>query len=244
MAVSGPARGDDRARRWAAHRAADLRRRAGWAARTSCTRWTGRRARPAARTARQRHGMIRFALHCGTTTASRAGSRTGDVRPAGGEGGDRLPGLRRQHGPQGDDGAGGGPLGRRARRAAPEPAPSSPGAPAQTPDHVKAAVMVAMLRKMREHVEKNFENVGERFPEEARRIHYGEADARDLRPGDARGGQGAARGGHPGAAAAGPAQARRLISRALRRGRRQQVVDAQDPGSARSCRVRRRSRCR
>ena len=53
-------------------------------------------------------------------------------------------------------------------------------APAQMPDHAKAAVMMAMLRKMREHVEKNFENVGERFPEEARRIHYGEADEREI----------------------------------------------------------------
>ena len=52
--------------------------------------------------------------------------------------------------------------------------------------------MVAMLRKMREHVEKNFENVGERFPEEARRIHYGEAEEREIfRPGDAGGSQGA-----------------------------------------------------
>ena len=39
---------------------------------------------------------------------------------------------------------------------------------------------MAMLRKMREHVEKNFENVGERFPEEARRIHYGEAEEREI----------------------------------------------------------------
>ena len=53
-------------------------------------------------------------------------------------------------------------------------------APTQMPDHAKAAVMMAMLRKMREHVEKNFENVGERFPEEARRIHYGEADEREI----------------------------------------------------------------
>ena len=40
--------------------------------------------------------------------------------------------------------------------------------------------MVGMLRKMREHVEKNFENVGDRFPEEARRIHYGEAEEREI----------------------------------------------------------------
>ena len=41
-------------------------------------------------------------------------------------------------------------------------------------------MMVGMLRKMREHVEKNFENVGDRFPEEARRIHYGEAEEREI----------------------------------------------------------------
>lgn len=52
--------------------------------------------------------------------------------------------------------------------------------PPQVPEHAKAAVMIAMLRKMREHVEQNFENVGDRFPEEARRIHYGEADEREI----------------------------------------------------------------
>ena len=53
-------------------------------------------------------------------------------------------------------------------------------APEAVPDEAKAAMMIAMLRKMREHVEKSFENVGERFPEEARRIHYGEADEREI----------------------------------------------------------------
>ncbi len=59
-------------------------------------------------------------------------------------------------------------------------APPPTAAPPQLPDHAKAAVMIAMVRKMREHVEKNFENVGERFPEEARRIHYGEAEEREI----------------------------------------------------------------
>lgn len=59
-------------------------------------------------------------------------------------------------------------------------APESAKPPADMPDHVKAAMMVAMLRKLREHVEKNFENVGERFPEEARRIHYGDAEEREI----------------------------------------------------------------
>jgi hypothetical protein len=63
--------------------------------------------------------------------------------------------------------------------AEPVAAPSAP-MPAQLPDHAKAAVMMAMLRRMREHVERNFENVGERFPEEARKIHYGEAEEREI----------------------------------------------------------------
>ncbi|MFO0998409.1 MAG: DUF1178 family protein [Alphaproteobacteria bacterium] len=44
----------------------------------------------------------------------------------------------------------------------------------QAPD---AAVMLA---KLREHIEKNCEYVGERFPEEARKIHYGETAKRDI----------------------------------------------------------------
>lgn len=38
----------------------------------------------------------------------------------------------------------------------------------------------AKLTALREHVEQNFDNVGERFPEEARRIHYGETESRDI----------------------------------------------------------------
>ncbi|MEL0107675.1 MAG: DUF1178 family protein [Rhodospirillales bacterium] len=34
--------------------------------------------------------------------------------------------------------------------------------------------------KSREHIEKNFENVGDKFAEEARRIHYGETDERNI----------------------------------------------------------------
>lgn len=44
-------------------------------------------------------------------------------------------------------------------------------APAPTP-----AQMKVMLLAMRRHVETNCDYVGERFPEEARRIHYGEAE--------------------------------------------------------------------
>lgn len=35
-------------------------------------------------------------------------------------------------------------------------------------------------KKARDYVEKNFDNVGEKFPEEARRIHYGESPERNI----------------------------------------------------------------
>lgn len=38
----------------------------------------------------------------------------------------------------------------------------------------------AFLRGLREHVEKNAENVGKSFPEEARKIHYGETEERNI----------------------------------------------------------------
>ncbi len=40
--------------------------------------------------------------------------------------------------------------------------------------------MRAMLRALRERVTQNAEHVGARFPEEARRIHYGEAEDRPI----------------------------------------------------------------
>ena len=36
------------------------------------------------------------------------------------------------------------------------------------------------LTNARAYIEKNCENVGDRFPEEARKIHYGEADKRNI----------------------------------------------------------------
>ncbi|OLP62159.1 hypothetical protein BJF93_01575 [Xaviernesmea oryzae] len=40
--------------------------------------------------------------------------------------------------------------------------------------------MIAKLREMVKTVRENSEDVGERFPEEARKIHYGESDPRGL----------------------------------------------------------------
>jgi len=44
----------------------------------------------------------------------------------------------------------------------------------------RAAAMMQMMRDYRQHVEANTEFVGERFAEEARKIHYKEADKRGI----------------------------------------------------------------
>lgn len=36
------------------------------------------------------------------------------------------------------------------------------------------------IREIKKHIEKTSENVGDRFPEEARKIHYGESEARGI----------------------------------------------------------------
>ena len=40
--------------------------------------------------------------------------------------------------------------------------------------------LMEKVRQLRDEVVKNGENVGQRFPEEARKIHYGEAEARGI----------------------------------------------------------------
>ncbi len=63
------------------------------------------------------------------------------------------------------------------------PAPGTAPAQAQTgaaPVPVSPATADAVLQMLR-HMSRNAENVGERLPEEARRIHYGETEARDIR---------------------------------------------------------------
>jgi len=59
--------------------------------------------------------------------------------------------------------------------------PVEQGAPAPSePDSKLAARQVAWLKMVR-HVMANTEDVGEKFAEEARRIHYGEAEERNIR---------------------------------------------------------------
>ncbi|BCX17015.1 MAG: hypothetical protein KatS3mg117_0697 [Geminicoccaceae bacterium] len=59
------------------------------------------------------------------------------------------------------------------------PAVARSGAADRPPPEVIARFL-AIARAVREHVERNFENVGPRFPEEARKIHLGEAEPRDI----------------------------------------------------------------
>jgi hypothetical protein len=86
--------------------------------------------------------------------------------------------------------------GTRKRSAPALPAPEAMPIPdAPTPDATPApaelAAPVAMmspqerefrakLKELREHVIKNADNVGRKFPEEARKMHYGEAEHRSI----------------------------------------------------------------
>jgi hypothetical protein len=63
-----------------------------------------------------------------------------------------------------------------SRGSAPAPAPSAPAAPPPPPP----SMQVMWLNAVR-HVMANTEDVGERFVEEARRIHHGEAEVRGIR---------------------------------------------------------------
>lgn len=63
-------------------------------------------------------------------------------------------------------------------RDAPAPAPAAPALPA--PADPAVAEMMRQLGELRQAVEKNCDYVGDRFAEEARRIHYGEADPRAI----------------------------------------------------------------
>lgn len=48
------------------------------------------------------------------------------------------------------------------------------------PADPRLAQLMEMMREMRRHVEENAENVGDRFAEEARKIHYAETEQRGI----------------------------------------------------------------
>lgn len=60
-----------------------------------------------------------------------------------------------------------------------ESAPA-PASYANDPTMVKAAELMKQLAKLRRHVEENADYVGDKFAEEARRMHYGEKGKRNI----------------------------------------------------------------
>jgi len=76
-------------------------------------------------------------------------------------------------------------VGKKGReRVAPEPAPAPTTEVAeQQPTSLMMAQereLRAKLKELRDHIVKNADNVGERFPNEARKMHYGEIDHRPI----------------------------------------------------------------
>jgi len=73
------------------------------------------------------------------------------------------------------------------RAEAPEPPNLPPAAPAPPPVKTPVAMMSPperelrkKLKELRDHITKNADYVGPRFPEQARKIHYGEIEHRSI----------------------------------------------------------------
>jgi hypothetical protein len=72
-----------------------------------------------------------------------------------------------------------GKKGREAAAAA--PAPAETGTAASTPLLMaQERELRVKLKELRDHIVKNADNVGERFPNEARKMHYGEIEHRPI----------------------------------------------------------------
>ena len=71
----------------------------------------------------------------------------------------------------------------RDRAAQPAPAPASTEAPASESTSLMMAQereLRAKIKELRDHIVKNADNVGERFPNEARAMHYGDKEHRPI----------------------------------------------------------------
>jgi len=67
------------------------------------------------------------------------------------------------------------------------PAPAETAAPAETPATESTSLMMAQerelrakIKELRDHIVKNADNVGEKFPNEARAMHYGDKEHRPI----------------------------------------------------------------
>jgi hypothetical protein len=77
---------------------------------------------------------------------------------------------------------------RLARTDAPIDMPEAPAAPAAAPEIPAPVAMISpqerelrtKLRELRDHLTKNAENVGRKFPDEARKMHYGDIEHRSI----------------------------------------------------------------
>ncbi len=70
-----------------------------------------------------------------------------------------------------------------ARMAPPMPVTATPPGPANAPVAVMSPPereLRKKLKELREHITKNADYVGPRFPEQARKIHYGETEHRSI----------------------------------------------------------------
>ena len=80
-----------------------------------------------------------------------------------------------------------GIVSKKGREKAPVPAPVEAAAPAETPATESTSLMMAQerelrakIKELRDHIVKNADNVGERFPNEARAMHYGDKEHRPI----------------------------------------------------------------
>ena len=80
-----------------------------------------------------------------------------------------------------------GKKGRERAEPVPAPAPAETPAVVETPAAGATPLMMAQerelrakLKELRDHVVKNADNVGEKFPNEARKMHYGEIEHRPI----------------------------------------------------------------
>jgi len=74
-------------------------------------------------------------------------------------------------------------VGKKGRDKAPVPveAPAEPVAPESTPLMMaQERELRAKIKELRDHIVKNADNVGERFPNEARKMHYGDIEHRPI----------------------------------------------------------------
>jgi hypothetical protein len=61
-----------------------------------------------------------------------------------------------------------------------EPPPSTPPTPSTQLMMAQERELRAKLKELRDHIVKNADNVGERFPNEARKMHYGDIEHRPI----------------------------------------------------------------